>query len=74
LLGFETVVDERKMMNHLYMLDTQSFVWTLIVGNGEGEENTSPFPRYFHSIEVWRDNLVLFGEYSHLFLISMYSC
>ena len=67
------MVDERKMMNHLYVLDTKTFVWTLIVGNGEGEENQSPSPRYFHSIEVWRDNLVLFGESHFLNIFSFIS-
>lgn len=63
-----TVVDARRMMNHLYVLDLRTLVWTLVVENGEGH-GTGPTPRYFHSMEVWRDNLVLFGE-SH----SLLSC
>lgn len=55
------MVDARKMMNHLYVLDLRTLVWSVVVKNGEGEE-TGPSPRYFHSMEVWRDQLVMFGE------------
>ena len=55
------VVDERRMMNHLYVLDMRTLVWRNLINHGEGDGH-GPTPRYFHSMEVWRDNLVLFGQ------------
>ena len=51
-------VTERIMTNSVFKLDLNSLVWTKIEFD---DKSQLPSERYFHSVDLWNDNLVLFG-------------
>ncbi|PWN20689.1 hypothetical protein BCV69DRAFT_282908 [Microstroma glucosiphilum] len=67
------LASNRKMTNDLYCLDLGTLVWTKIaappppVRKIDEDAKTSsaqgryPVPRYFHSCDLWRGKLVIFG-------------
>ncbi|CAO1623975.1 unnamed protein product [Sympodiomycopsis kandeliae] len=58
------LVSSRKMINDLYILDLDTREWRKVPLDNEFDENGNrlkPFPRYFHSCEVWNGKLLFFG-------------
>ncbi|TIB19622.1 hypothetical protein E3P89_03802 [Wallemia ichthyophaga] len=51
-------VTERVMTNNVYKLDLHTLRWNLIQFD---DSSQIPSERYFHSVDLWNDNLVLFG-------------
>ncbi|PWN28810.1 galactose oxidase [Jaminaea rosea] len=52
------LVSTRRMVNELYALDLATLHWEKI---DLDESDVRPPPRYFHSCEVWRGKLIVFG-------------
>lgn len=73
LLFAGRLASNRKMTNDLYCLDLGSLVWTkvpvppLLPSKMDEDARTAnpqgrlPTPRYFHSCDLWRGKLVIFG-------------
>ena len=52
------LVSERKMVSDMYVFDLKTFVWTRLDNANDPE---MPSPRYFHSMDLWNNHLVIFG-------------
>lgn len=53
------LVSSRKMTNSLYILNLDTFEWTRHIPPPDSERPANP--RYFHSAEVYRNQIVIFG-------------
>ncbi|RUS28357.1 hypothetical protein BC938DRAFT_481979 [Jimgerdemannia flammicorona] len=53
------LVSSRKMTNDLYILDLDSFHWTRHIPPPDSDK--PPKPRYFHSANAYKNQLVFFG-------------
>ncbi|GAB5585411.1 hypothetical protein Unana1_00311 [Umbelopsis nana] len=53
------LVSSRKMTNSLYILNLKTFEWTRYIPPPDSEQAASP--RYFHSAEVYHNQIVIFG-------------
>ncbi|KAI9032925.1 hypothetical protein CLU79DRAFT_728793 [Phycomyces nitens] len=56
------LVSSRQMTNHLYILDVRTLVWVRHIA--EPDSADPPRPRYFHSANVYKNTLVIFGGMS----------
>ncbi|KAF7723216.1 hypothetical protein EC973_002291 [Apophysomyces ossiformis] len=54
----------RKMINHLYILNLTTLTWSRHIAPPDSA--SPPQPRYFHSVNVYKHYLVIFGGMSHL--------
>src|SRR4051812_15134927 len=57
------LVSSRRMTNDLYVLDLDTFHWTRQVPPPDSEK--PPKPRYFHSANSYKNQLVVFGGMGH---------
>ncbi|KAI8336937.1 hypothetical protein BC941DRAFT_334163, partial [Chlamydoabsidia padenii] len=53
------LVTSRKMTNHLYVLNLTTHVWTRYIAPPDSDK--APKARYFHSTNVYRRSLIVFG-------------
>ncbi|KAG0175037.1 hypothetical protein DFQ28_002329 [Apophysomyces sp. BC1034] len=54
----------RRMINHLYILDLTTLTWSRHIAPPDSAP--PPQPRYFHSVNIYKHYLVVFGGMSHL--------
>ncbi|KAH7106901.1 galactose oxidase [Auriculariales sp. MPI-PUGE-AT-0066] len=52
------LVSERKMVSDMYVFELKTFVWTKL---DNSTDSNVPSPRYFHSMDLWNNHLVIFG-------------
>ncbi|CAK5284139.1 unnamed protein product [Mycena citricolor] len=56
------LVTERRMVADLYVFDLETYNWEIVP---PFPEDDIPRPRYFHSVDTWNNQLILFGGMSN---------
>lgn len=59
------LVSTRRMVNDLYALNLETLVWEKIEAQSDDGQLSLPQPRYFHSCDVWKGKLIVFGGMGH---------
>ncbi|EJD45720.1 galactose oxidase [Auricularia subglabra TFB-10046 SS5] len=52
------LVTERRMVSDMYVFDLKTYIWAKV---DNAEDPNLPGPRYFHSMDLWNNHLVVFG-------------
>lgn len=58
------LASSRQMTNHLYILDLTTFVWKRHP-DPPPSATPAPQPRYFHSANIYKDYMIIFGGMGH---------
>ncbi|ORX62208.1 galactose oxidase [Hesseltinella vesiculosa] len=57
------LVASRQMTNHLYILNLTTLVWERHIAPPDSDP--APLPRYFHSANIYKNSIVIFGGMSN---------